>query len=353
MKFSTYPRYKSSNIEWLGDIPQNWEVKRLKFISREPIKNGIGAPSDTDDPELPRYVRITDIKSARELHTDSFRSLPKELADTAKFTVGDILFACVGATFGKSYLHRSDIGPVCYAGYLAKYSPQHSVDPRFVSYWCASGPFWGQLNANVIQSTVQNFSASKYRELVLALPPSEEQRLISAFLDRETTRMDGLLAKKRELIERLTEKRTALVSHTVTGGLPPVAARAAGFAESPLLKPSALNWLGKIPRHWRMLRLKNVSPRISGRLVFQPAQYFDVEGVPFLMGNNVTERGIKWDDVKLIPDEINKRFARHALKEGDVVTVRVGAPGLTSVVPKEAEGLNCGSLMIIRRSTKF
>jgi hypothetical protein len=85
----------------------------------------------------------------------------------------------------------------------------------------------------------------------------------------------------------------------------------------------------------------------------KPAQYFDVDGVPFLMGNNVTERGIKCDDTKLIPAGINEMFSQHALREGDVITVRVGAPGLTCVVPKEADGLNCGSLMIVRRSPHF
>jgi type I restriction enzyme, S subunit len=71
------------------------------------------------------------------------------------------------------------------------------------------------------------------------------------------------------------------------------------------------------------------------------------------MGNNVTERGIKWDDVKFIPEAINRIFLHHALREGDVITVRVGAPGVTCVVSKEADGLNCGSLMIIRRSPDF
>jgi type I restriction enzyme, S subunit len=108
-----------------------------------------------------------------------------------------------------------------------------------------------------------------------------------------------------------------------------------------------------MPEHWELLRLKDLSPRISGRLVYQPAQYFSEEGVPFLMGNNVTPDGIRWEGVKRIPPAVNERFAHHALREGDVVTVRVGAPGVTCVVPQEADGLNCGSLMIIRRSPRF
>ena len=81
---------------------------------------------------------------------------------------------------------------------------------------------------------------------------SAEQRAIAEFLDRETGRVDRLVAKKRELIERLKEKRTALISRTVTRGLPPAAARAAGLPDNPPLKPSGLDWLGDIPKHWEV-----------------------------------------------------------------------------------------------------
>jgi type I restriction enzyme S subunit len=83
-----------------------------------------------------------------------------------------------------------------------------------------------------------------------------EQRAIAAVLDRETGRVDRLVAKKRELIERLKEKRTALISRTVTRGLPPDAARAAGLPANPPLKPSGIEWIGEIPKHWEVKRLK-------------------------------------------------------------------------------------------------
>jgi type I restriction enzyme S subunit len=91
------------------------------------------------------------------------------------------------------------------------------------------------------------------------LPDRAEQRAIAAFLYRETGRMDALVAKKRELIERLKEKRTALISRTVTGGLPPAVARAVGLRESPPLKPSGLDWLGNIPKHWEVKPVKFIA----------------------------------------------------------------------------------------------
>ena len=84
------------------------------------------------------------------------------------------------------------------------------------------------------------------------MPPPAEQKAIIAFLDRETGRIDRLVTKKRELIERLKEKRNALISRTVTRGLPPAAARAACLPVNPPLKPSGLDWLGDIPVHWEV-----------------------------------------------------------------------------------------------------
>jgi type I restriction enzyme S subunit len=92
-------------------------------------------------------------------------------------------------------------------------------------------------------------------ELRMPVPPLPEQRAIAAFLDRETGRVDRLVAKKRELVERLKEKRTALISRTVTRGLPPAAARAAGIPAHPPLKPSGIEWIGEIPEHWEVVRL--------------------------------------------------------------------------------------------------
>lgn len=88
------------------------------------------------------------------------------------------------------------------------------------------------------------------------LPPLPEQRAIADFLDAETARLDTLVAKKRELIEKLKEKRSALISRTVTRGLPPEAARAVGLNPNPKLKPSGIEWLGEIPEHWEVSRLK-------------------------------------------------------------------------------------------------
>ena len=208
---------KDSGVEGLGEIPAHWTAKRLKFVAAKPIRNGIGEAGAYDDPDWPRYVRITDIAGPRELRHDTFKSLPPDLAREAPFEVGDLLLAAVGATFGKSYLHLRDCGPVCFAGYMVRFSPGAVVEPSFAAYWTESAVYWALVQFRVVQATIQNFSAAKYKELSIPLPSGSEQRAIAAFLDRETARIDALIAKVREAIERLKELRTALISAAVTG----------------------------------------------------------------------------------------------------------------------------------------
>ena len=116
--------------------------------------------------------------------------------------------------------------------------------PEFVSYFTASQSYAHWLRTVAIQATIENVSAERYSRMPIPLPPLDEQRAIAAFLDRETERVDALVEKKRRLIERLQEYRTALITRTVTRGLPPEAARAAGLDPSPPLKPSGVEWLG-------------------------------------------------------------------------------------------------------------
>ena len=254
-RYSRYAKYKDSGVDWLGEIPAHWEVKRLKFVAAEPIKNGVGEAGAHDDPQWPRYVRITDIAGPRELREDTFKSLPPELAREAPFKVGDLLLAAVGATFGKSYLHARDCGPVCFAGYMVRFSPGRKLEPSYAAYWTESAAYWALVQSRVVQATIQNFSAARYKELSLPLASGPEQRAIAAFLDRETARIDALVAKKERLIELLQEQRTALITRAVTRGLDP----------NVPMKDSGLEWLGQVPSHWyrvaigRLARIGNGS----------------------------------------------------------------------------------------------
>jgi type I restriction enzyme S subunit len=130
------------------------------------------------------------------------------------------------------------------------------------------------------------------------VPPFAEQRRIADFLDAETAKLDTLVAKRRELIEKLKEKRSALISRTVTRGLPPEAARAAGLNPNPKLKPSGIEWLGEIPEHWEVVQLFRLTATIQtgpfGSQLHQ-SDYVD-EGVPLINPSHLIDSRIVPDD---------------------------------------------------------
>src|SRR2546428_754166 len=95
-KWKPYPAYKDSGMEWLGEIPAHWKVRRLKNITTEPLKYGANEPAEHDDTNLPRFIRITDIDEKGSLRNDTFRSLPENIAKPYLLKAGDLLFARSG-----------------------------------------------------------------------------------------------------------------------------------------------------------------------------------------------------------------------------------------------------------------
>lgn len=335
MSFPRYPEYKDSGVEWLGQVPKHWGVRPVWTFFRR--KKQVDCP---DEQLLSVYRDLGVVpKASRD---DNFNKPSEDLSTYQLVEPGDLVINKMKAWQGSVAIsqHRGIVSPAYFT-----YRALHRENAKFLHYLMRSVRYIHAylLLSKGIRINQWDLEPELHSRMPVLVPPADEQHAIAQFLDRETAKIDALVAEQQRLIELLQEKRQAVISHAVTKGLNPAAP----------MKDSGIEWLGQIPAHWEIWRLKDISPRISGRLVYQPAQYFVAEGVPFLMGNNVTEDGVRWGDVKYVPPEINAQFAHHALREGDVITVRVGAPGVTCVVPKEADGLNCGSLMIIRQAPTF
>lgn len=209
---------RDSGIPWLGFMPKHWGVRRLKFSASEPLKYGANEAAEMDDVDFPRYIRITDIKEDGTLHDDTFRSLPPEVAEPYLLEDGDILLARSGATVGKSFQYLETWGRAAYAGYLIRFRVDASViTARFAYFFTQSDFYWACINANLIQATIQNFSADKYANINMPIPPLEEQAVIVAEIEEQGAKLDKLEAVTAEAIERLTEYRAALITAATTG----------------------------------------------------------------------------------------------------------------------------------------
>ncbi len=189
---------------------------QLRNVSAIPITNGLGeAGNPANDEAWPRYIRTTDIAAVRALDANKRVTLPQEVARLAPVLRGDILMTSAGATVGKSYLHQTDEA-ACFAGYLSRLRvrPDRAL-PEFVAYWTESPHYLDQVQSGAVKSTIENFSAAKYRAMWMPLPPLEEQRAIADYLDRETAQIDAFIAKNEELITLLTERRAAAAQSEV------------------------------------------------------------------------------------------------------------------------------------------
>jgi len=213
-------RMKPSGIDWLGDVPWHWEVKRLRHLVSEPLQYGANEAAELDDPALPRFVRITDVDEAGRLRDETFKSLAEDVARPFLLRDGDLLLARSGATVGKAFFYDQSWGRCCYAGYLirARLHPARMV-AKFAHYCTQSDGYWQWIASSFIQATIQNVSAEKYANLWIGVPPLAEQRAIVAHLDTQCAKLDTVACAAERAIAHLTEYRQAVISAAVTGDI--------------------------------------------------------------------------------------------------------------------------------------
>ena len=243
-------RYRDSGVEWLGDVPEHWEVLRLG--SRYDIKLGkmLNEARITGEHLVP-YLRNVDVQWDR-ISLGELPQMDVRPGETERYSVrtGDIL-VCEGGEPGRAAIVPELANKkLAFQKALHRLRPRVGEHPRFLFYTLYLAAKRGAFLAGANPNTILHLTGQMLSRFRLPRPPVAEQIAIAAFLDRETGRIDGLVEKKRSLIERLEEYRTALITRTVTRGQPPEAARAAGLDPSPRLKASGVEWLGDVPEHW-------------------------------------------------------------------------------------------------------
>jgi type I restriction enzyme S subunit len=324
-RFRKYPEYRDPSIEWLGAVPAHWQAIRMKYLVTETLTYGANEAAELTDTNLPRYIRITDINDDGSLKEDTFRSLTDEVAEPYLLDEGDLLLARSGATVGKSFLYQENWGRAAYAGYLIKASLNlNRALPCFVWYFTQSTSYWDWLRSVCIQATIQNVSAERYSNLVVPLPPLSEQNSIISFLNYEMKKSDALIAKKERLIELLKEQRTALITRAVTKGLDPTVP----------MKDSGIEWIGEIPTHWEINKMKReivirggqVDPSIVefGTMVLIAPNHVESKTGRLLALETAAEQGAM--------------SGKYLVQEGDIIYCKI-RPELVKVCIAPCDGL--------------
>lgn len=213
-------KMKDSGVEWVGEIPEHWEVTKLKYLVSEPLKYGANEVAELDDRNLPRYIRITDINARGILRKDIFVSLNLNIAKKYRVLYNDILFARSGATVGKTYIHKEK-KEATFAGYLINARvDKNKCDPDFIYYFTKSNIYNSWINSSLIQATIQNVSGEKYSNMPVVLPDFIESFEISRFLLTKSNQIDQMIDCIFLIISKLKEYRQSLIHEAVTGKIP-------------------------------------------------------------------------------------------------------------------------------------
>ncbi len=321
VKRATYPAYKPSGVEWLGDLPKHWKVRRLKYSA-----SLVNQKVDAGDSDLP-YTGLEHIESG----TGKRIALNGEASSEGQANLyerGDVLFGKLRPYLAK--VHAADTDGIC-TGELLVLRPRE-VHQKFLLDYLVNPDFIAIVDSSTYGAKMPRANWEFIGNLPALIPPETEQRAIAAFLDRETERIDSLIAKKQRQIELLQEKRAALISHAVTRGLDP----------DVKMKNSGIEWLGQIPEHWQLKRLKYLSNDANGLgiqigpfggmlkdVVYDDDGEFKVYGQENTLSGDFL-RGNRW-----IAKAQFVEMRNYHIFPGDIVFTRKGSIGACSLVPSD------------------
>lgn len=332
MSSPAHVHHEAAEFGYLGKVPKNWNVVRLKNALATPITDGPHeTPHFTDDGI--RFLSVDGIQDG-ELQFEGCRYISEESHAeyrTKALPQRDDLLMGKSASTGKIARVKVDFEFSIWSPLALIRVKTDSFDPAFVEY-CLKSPFaQSQIDNFCTSNTQKNISMGDIPKLVMPFPPLDEQKAISSFLDVETSKIDGLVSEQRRLIELLKEKRQAVISHAVTKGLNPNAP----------MKPSGIQWLGDVPEHWDVSKIKYECQYESGHTPSKSNPSFWIEEdchIPWVSLNDT-----KTIDAADFIDDTNTKISEvgmanssaHLIDAGAVVFTRDGARvGLSSITTK-------------------
>ncbi|MFV5516936.1 restriction endonuclease subunit S [Acinetobacter gerneri] len=325
-KYQKYAEYKDSGVDWLGEIPSHWELKSSKLLFS--IVNGSTPKSGVEqfwEGDI-TWVTPSDLSKITSFEiSESSRSITQKGLDscgTSLVPSGSLILSC-RAPIGSLAITTKD---VCTNQGCKSLVVKAQLNNKFMYYFFSAST--EQLNILGRGTTFLELSSDELGNFKLPFPKVKEQSVIANFLDHETAKIDSLIEKQLKLIELLKEKRQAVISHAVTEGLNP---------DVPM-KDSGVEWLGQVPEHWKVVKIKNLSKIISkGTTPTTMGGDFVTEGVRFLKAENIGKSPMVNPFPEFyITENIDAQLSRSRLEENDVLVIIAGATtGLSSVLQKD------------------
>jgi len=249
MSFPRYENYKDSGVEWLGEVPEHWGVAPLKRGFEVRLGKMLQPESSSSHDELLPYLRAANIQWYG-VDVSDIKLMWFSQKERSQLTLqADDLLISEGGDVGRSALWRGEIDNCHFQNSINRVRARESNYGRYLYYWISVIKDKGYIDVLCNKSTIAHFTAEKVQTVPVPFPAPIEQQSIAAFLDRETAKIDALIAEQQRLIDLLKEKRQAVISHTVTKGLNP---------DVPM-KDSGIEWLGEVPEHWDVWNVRRIA----------------------------------------------------------------------------------------------
>ena len=327
-----YEKYKDSGVGWIGEIPEHWKMLSNKYIFKLK-KNQVGKKSA--DYELLSLTLKGIIKRDMENPEGKF---PAEFDTYQEVKKGDFIFCLFDVEETPRTVGLSDFDGMITGAYTV-FTASEETDRKYLYYFYLNLDEKKRLKFlyRGLRNTIPKDSFFTFKT---TFPPIEEQQTIATFLDAKTAKIDQRIANRQKEIELLKERRQILIQKAVTTGLDDTAP----------LKDSGVDWIGEIPEHWEVRKLKSLSKKIVDGTHFTP--YYVDDGIPFLRVTDLTKMQngkIQWENTKRIGRLEHELLIKRAFAEkGDVLLSKNGTIGLTKVVDWDEEFSIFVSLCLIK-----
>ncbi len=314
MEFKQYPSYKKSGVEWLGDVPEHWNLKRFGYLFDENKKKNIGLKETN--------VLSLSYGNIKEKNIDDNKGLLPESFETYQIIEpNNIVFRFTDLQNDKRSL-RSAISKyhgIITSAYIAVKTKQNA---DFYNYLFRAYDLQ-KVFYSMGEGMRQSLKMDELNKMPVVLPNKDEQKRIVSFLDIETARIDNLIAKQEKLNELLEEQRKSIISHAVTKGLNPNA----------LMKDSGVEWLGEVPEHWSENKIKFVSKLITDKTANK--------------SNVIALENIESWTAKLVSSNSDFDSDGICFKKNDVLFGKL-RPYLAKVYLAESKGEAIGDIYVLR-----
>ncbi len=325
-KNKAYPKYKPSGVEWLGEVPEHWDVVSLRHLFD--IKAG-------GDLKEEFYSEEKTEKHPYPIYTNSIKSSEAYGFSSKPFFKSNTITVTGRGEIGYAYYRDHEYDAIIR---LLVLTPKKKAPCKYYSYFINS-----MLNFFGGSTAVSQLSTEQISPYKVFTPPLPEQQAIAAFLDHETGRMDALVTKKQRLLELLAEQRTALISRAVTRGLFDLVQpddpdfgqwsplHSSAFIPHPSYKPSGVEWLGEVPEHWGVKRAGLAYSIQLGKMLQPDTSASEDEQYKYLKALHVQWENIRVDD---LPEmwASKTELGKYSVKKGDLLVCEGGEVGRAGIL---------------------